>query len=302
MLFEELETLLAQIHHAESALLFNSGFDANVGLISTIARPNDTIFYDELVHASIHQGMHLSGAHLIAFQHNDYTDLENKLSNTKYETAFIITESLFSMEGDKADLVKLASLATKYQVSLILDEAHANGLFGIYGSGYCNVAEMESSCLARIYTFGKAIGSHGAVVVGNTKLKEYLINFCKPFIYSTALDSHTLLTVKHSYLYLQNNINQIVKLNKLINYFKLQCEQLNNCFSIIGDGPIFGIVKSGNENCRKLATYLQQHHIDARAILSPTVPIGKERLRIILHSYNTFNEIDLLFSLLFDYQ
>ena len=181
LLFEELEQLLAETHHSEAALLFNSGFDANVGLISTVVRPNDVIFYDELVHASIHQGMQLSGAKLVAFLHNDMVDLEEKLKlKAVGQIGFIITESLFSMEGDMPDLQKLADLASNYEVELIIDEAHSTGLFGSNGAGLCNVASIEAKCFARVYTFGKAIASHGAVVLGSKKLKEYLVNFSKP--------------------------------------------------------------------------------------------------------------------------
>ena len=145
-LYEEVETLLAETHHAEAALLFNSGFDANVGLISTVIRPNDVIFYDELVHASIHQGMHLSGAKPVSFKHNDMDDLENLLKDSTYEVGFIITESLFSMEGDKTDLKKMIELAAIYKVELFVDEAHTTGLFGTNGSGLCNEAEIEDKC------------------------------------------------------------------------------------------------------------------------------------------------------------
>lgn len=301
-LYEEVETLLAKTHHAEAAVLFNSGFDANVGLISTVARPNDSIFYDELVHASIHQGMLLSGAKMIPFKHNDYDDLENQLINSTYEVGFIITESLFSMEGDKADLVKLSQIALKYQVELIVDEAHATGLFGKNGSGLCNISKIEEQCFARIYTSGKAIGSHGAVVVGKKNLKDYLINFSKNFIYSTALETHNLLSVKHSYLYLQNNVNQLDKLNKLIKHFKIKINELDGQYNVCGEGPIFGIIIGDNRKCRELSTYLQSYGFDIRAILSPTVPKNTERLRVIMHSFNTHEQINQLIKLLIDYQ
>lgn len=301
-LYEEVETLLAKTHHADAALLFNAGFDANVGLISTVARPNDTIFYDELVHASIHQGMQLSGANLVVFKHNDLQDLEHLLKQTTFDVAFIITESLFSMEGDKPNLEKLADLAQTYNVELIIDEAHATGLFGSNGSGLCNVAKIEDKCFARIYTFGKAIGSHGAVVVGNQNLKDYLINFSKQFIYSTALETHNLLCVKHSYLYLQNDINQLVSLFNLNKYFNTKTKSSKISFQIVGEGPIFGIIVGDNEKCKAIATYLQSNGFDVRAILSPTVPQATERLRVILHSYNKKEDIDRLFCLLIDYQ
>ena len=301
-LFEEMENFLAKTHHAEAALLFNSGFDANVGLLSTVIRPDDTVFYDEFVHASIHQGIKLSESNSIAYKHNNLNDLEDKLKTTKFDNAFIITESVFSMEGDMADLKSIVKLALEYKVELIVDEAHATGIYGKNGSGLCNEAGVEKQCFARIYTFGKAIGSHGAVVVGSNKLKEYLINYSKNFIYSTALETHTLLCVKHAYLYLQNNINQQLRLNNLICYFKEKAALISDKFTMLGKGPIFGIIISDTKTCLDVAEYLQLNNLDVRAILAPTVPLHTERLRVIIHSFNSTAEIDKLFSLLIDYK
>ncbi|MDB5225863.1 MAG: 8-amino-7-oxononanoate synthase [Bacteroidota bacterium] len=301
LLFEEVEQLLAEAHHSEAALIFNSGFDANVGLISTVARTGDIIFYDEFVHASIHQGMRLSGAKLIPFLHNDPDDLENKLKSiTGYNAGFLITESVFSMEGDKARLQEIAKLAFRYHLHLIIDEAHATGLFGEKGSGLCNEAGIEIDCFARVYTFGKAVGSHGGVIVGSESLKRYLVNFSKNFIYSTALETHNLLRVKHTYFMLQMDINQPYRLKKLNQYFITQAKLLKERFPVVGDGPIFGIIMPGIEQSVNMSIVLQHHHFDVRAILSPTVPAGTERLRIILHSYNTTEEIDQLIKIIVD--
>lgn len=303
ILYEKTEQMLAMHHHAPAALMFNSGFDANVGLIATVARNDDIIFYDELVHASIHQGMKLSGATLVAYKHNDYEDLEIKIiANSNVKNRFLITESIFSMEGDKADLTILAKLSNQYSLNFIVDEAHATGLFGSKGSGLCNEAGVENYCFARVYTFGKAMGCHGAVVVGEQWLKEYLINFSKNFIYTTALDTHSLLSVEHSYFFIQSISNQCNKLFLLINYFNKVKVSLKHRYIITGTGPIFGVILKGNEQCRLMAVYLQKMGLDIRPILSPTVPEGTERLRVVLHSYNTNEQIDLLFSLLIDYK
>ncbi|MBK9328246.1 MAG: pyridoxal phosphate-dependent aminotransferase family protein [Sphingobacteriales bacterium] len=301
--YTDLEKMLAEIHHAAAALMFNSGFDANVGLLSTVIQKQDIIYYDELVHASIHQGMKLSGAEKVSFRHNDMKDLEEKLRcNTEFEVRFIISESMFSMEGDKAKLKELAILAKQYKAKLIIDEAHATGLFGINGSGLCNEAGVEESCFARVYTFGKAVGSHGAAVVCSELLKNYLINFSRNLIYSTALETNNLLRVKHSYFFIQSNKNQLFKLNKIIKYFKFKLSMLNNSLEVCGDGPIFGLVIGDNLKCKDTAAYLQSKGFDVRAILSPTVPTTTERIRIILHSFNTVNQIDRFFYYLIDYQ
>lgn len=302
-LHETVEQLLAAHFHAESAVLFNSGFDANVGLIATVARPEDYIFYDELVHASIHQGMTLSGATLVAFKHNNLEDLETKLAQIPPSfNRFIVTESVFSMEGDKADLHQIANLSAKYNAKLVVDEAHATGIFGSFGSGLCNEQNIENRCFARVYTFGKAMGGHGAVVVGAAWLKTYLINFSKNFIYTTATDTHTLLSVKHSIFMSQFALNKRNKLLLLIQYFidKIRASKL--MFEVRGEGPIFGIITPQNDFCRNFAHHLQQNGLDVRPILSPTVPMGSERLRVILHSFNTKEEIDFLISLLIDYK
>lgn len=301
-LHEAVEQLLASTHHAEAALFFNSGFEANVGLISTVARPGDVIFYDALVHASIHQGMKLSGAELVPFAHNDMAQLESLLqSHSNRSATFIITESVFSMDGDQSNLAKLAELAERYEAALIVDEAHSTGLFGIHGSGLCNVAGVEEKCFARVYTFGKAVGCHGAAVLGSQQLRSYLINFCRNFIYTTAPDTAQILAVKHSYLYLQNNLNQRNRLFYLINYFNKR-KTAFTARQIFGDGPIFGIQVPGNEACRAMAAYFRQHGYDIRPIVPPTVPVGTERLRLVLHSYNTIAEIDSFFTLLNDYK
>lgn len=302
-LHEAVEQLLATHFHAESATLFNSGFDANVGLISTVARPGDYIFYDELMHASVHQGMMLSGAILVAFKHNDLEDLERKLNQIDTSiNSFIITESVFSMEGDKADLRQMADLSSKYNANLIVDEAHATGIFGSHGSGLCNELNIENKCFARVYTFGKAMGGHGAVVVGAAWLKTYLINFSKNFIYTTAMDTHTLLSVKHSIFHAQLFANQRNKLFLLIQYFEEEIRASALVYRVYGNGPIFGIIVPGNDFCRVFSVFLQQNGLDVRPILSPTVPIGAERLRVIIHSYNTKAQIEFLISLLVDYK
>jgi 8-amino-7-oxononanoate synthase len=138
-------------------------------------------------------------------------------------------------------------------------------------------------------------------VVGNNFLKEYLVNFSKNFIYTTALDTYNLLRVKHTYLYLQHNINQCVRLEDNIEYFKQKVGYFFKDNKLIGEGPVFGFLAPGTENCLEMAAYLQSHGYDIRSILSPTVPKGRERLRIILHSFNKQNEIDNLINILVDY-
>lgn len=288
----DVEQQIADFHNAESALLFNSGFDANMGLISTVSREGDVILYDELVHASIHTGMKLSAASKISFKHNDLADLAEKLPKEIKGQCFIVVESLYSMEGDFAPLKQLSIFCEENNIYLIVDEAHALGVFGEQGRGLANETGIENNVFARIYTYGKALGAHGAAVVGSEKLKTYLVNFCKPFIYSTALDLHSVLAIKNGYKFLQINDKQRIKLINLNYYLNESISANQTPIAMVGQGPIFGIYCSNNQKAKHLSSYLIENGIDIRPILYPTVPLGKERLRFILHSYNTKAEID----------
>ncbi|QQR98051.1 MAG: pyridoxal phosphate-dependent aminotransferase family protein [Sphingobacteriales bacterium] len=294
-LYDELEKNIAKHHHAETSLIFNSGYNANVGLVSTVANKNDVIFYDEYVHASIHQGIKLSGANAIAFKHNDVDDLEHKIQehhDTKIK--FIITESLFSMDGDIAELNKISNISKMYNCNLIVDEAHATGIFGEKGSGLCNYFGIEQDCFARVYTYGKALGTHGAAILGSSTLKNYLINFSKPFIYSTALNIYDLLSIQYAYEYISEFHAPKNKLFDNIQYFNnLMCDA-----TLYSESPIFSYIVPSSDACKLLSIKLREHGVNAKAIVYPTVPKGKERIRIIMHSYNSKSEIEKLAKIL----
>ncbi|MCO5229753.1 MAG: pyridoxal phosphate-dependent aminotransferase family protein [Chitinophagales bacterium] len=293
---EQVEDFLADFYQSESALLFNSGFDANVGLLSTIIRPDDIVYFDEAIHASMHQGLKLSKAETISFNHNDIEDLENKIE--QYPTkkiAWIVCESYYSMNGDKAPLEKLAQIAQKYNLQIIVDEAHAVGCFGENGRGLCNEINFGNSLFARIVTFGKAIGSHGAAILCSQKTKEYLINFSKNFIYTTALPPHNIYHIYLAHQFLLKFPNAAKKLHQNIQYFKQRTFDLQN---LSGEGPVFSFILPGEQNVKILAQKLQNIGMAIQPIVAPTVPKGKEQLRIILHSQNTIDEIQLLIATL----
>ena len=160
---EELECFIAQFHKAEAGLIFNSGYDANLGLISSAAKKGDVIFYDELSHASIYDGARLSKSESFPFRHNDLNHLEERLeyfSEKKYENCFVIVESVYSMDGDFSPLKEIAALCEKYNANLIVDEAHATGVFGSKGEGKVVELNLEKKVFARVHTFGKALGCH----------------------------------------------------------------------------------------------------------------------------------------------
>jgi len=290
-LAEDLEKEIAAFHKSEAGLIFNSGYDANLGLLSSVPQKGDTIICDELVHASIIDGARLSFATRFTFKHNDLDELEQKIKNSK-GNIFIVTESVFSMDGDFAPLSELADLSKKYNANLIVDEAHATGIFGENGKGIINHLNLEQDIFARIITFGKALGCHGAIILGSEKLRTYLINFARSFIYTTALPPHSLVSVKMAYAALSNK-NQIEVIHKNINLFKNYTSAIRQ-YLIPSKSPIQCIIIPGNEKCRQAADILQSKNLDVRPILSPTVAERKERLRICLHAFNSEEEIILL--------
>jgi len=284
---EETEQFIADFHFAESGLIFNSGYDANVGLLSSVPQRGDTIIIDELIHASIIDGCRLSHAIRYKFAHNDLNDLEAKIKLGK-GNIFVVIESVYSMDGDIAPLPEISSLCEKYQSNLIVDEAHATGIFGNQGRGLVNQFSLEKKVFARIVTFGKALGTHGAIVLGSKNLHHYLINFARSFIYTTAAPVHNIVAIKSAYQILAQIDHQ--EIHQKIVLFKKLIKASDMAF-LESESAIQGIIFSSNEEAKYAAKHLQDKGFDVRAILSPTVPAGKERLRICLHTFNSDDEI-----------
>ena len=297
---EELERMLAGFHNAEAGLLFNSGYDANLGLFSCIAGKQDTLISDELIHASIIDGSRLSYAARFRFSHNDADDLEKKLRHVTREdrlpgaNIFVAVESVYSMDGDMAPLKEIAAVCKLYHANLVVDEAHATGVFGRQGRGLVNHFELEDDVFARIHTFGKAIGAHGAVIIGSEVLRNYLINFARSFIFTTALPNHSLITVRCAYERLMDENFDNEYLHQLIAGFKKGFPAKEGISLIESNSPVQSVIIPGNQRARNISKELQARGFDIRAILSPSVPAGKERLRISLHMHNTFEEVAAL--------
>ncbi len=286
---ESLEKQIADFHKAESGLIFNSGFDANYGLLSTLPYKGDTIIYDELVHASIHDGIKASRADGVSFRHNDLSDLQAKLS-TAQGLKYVVTETIFSMDGDMPPLREIAELCKTYDAGLIVDEAHATGVIGENGAGLVNKLGLENDCLARMHTFSKALGSHGAVILCSDDLRDFLINYCRPFIFSTALPFHSLAAIKCAYDYLPELKERRAHLAHLSSVFRKSLSE-SSLIILPSDTPVQSVIIKGNDEARRVAALLQDAGFDVRPILSPTVARGTERIRIGLHSYNTEEEI-----------
>jgi 8-amino-7-oxononanoate synthase len=295
--YQEAENYIAKFHQVESALIFNSGYDANVGFFGAVPQRNDIILFDELSHASIRDGIQLSNAKSYKFQHNDFEDLERLIQNLKPKTQdlttiYIVTESVFSMDGDTPNLEELAQISNKYKCNLVIDEAHALGVFGYCGEGLVQMLGLQDAVFARIVTFGKGLGCHGAAILGSQKLANYLVNFARSFIYTTGLSPHSVATILVAYQHLEIEKKALDILRENINHF-------NQEKNILGLKPMFVRSKSaiqsaiipGNQNVKLIANQLQEKGYDVKAILSPTVPEGQERLRFCLHSFNSKKEI-----------
>jgi 8-amino-7-oxononanoate synthase len=305
-LYNETEDYISKFHYAESALIFNSGYDANIGFFSAVPQRNDIILYDELCHASIRDGIKMSNAKNYNFQHNDLEELEKVITkfqpttdNRQPTTVYIVTESVFSMDGDSPNMEELTKLSEKYNAYLVVDEAHALGVFGEQGEGLLQNLGLQDKVFARIVTFGKGLGCHGAAVLGSLNLISYLVNFARSFVYTTGLSPHSVATILQSYKQLKKEKEALEKLKSNIIFFNQEKIRL-------GLKPIFVYSKSaiqcaiipGNEKVKNIASQIQQKDIDVRPILSPTVPEGQERLRFCLHSYNSEKEISEVLQLL----
>ncbi|MDC6404468.1 MULTISPECIES: aminotransferase class I/II-fold pyridoxal phosphate-dependent enzyme [Maribacter] len=307
VLFQELESVLAQTHNVENALVFNSGYDANIGFFGCVPQRGDFVFYDELIHASIRDGLQLSHAKSYKYGHNDLSDLKEKIKKTISDNGdsdvYVVTESVFSMDGDSPDLKQLASFCTSEGYHLIVDEAHAVGVMGKKGLGLVQELGLEKALFARIVTFGKALGTHGAAILGSNALRDFLINFSRSFIYTTALPPHHIVGILSSYEFLTfEGGTQRDQLIENISYFKSQARKQKWSSNLIGsDTAIQSVIIPGNEKIRKISKKLNDDGFDVKAILSPTVPEGKERLRFCLHSFNSKEEIGLVLQLLSNY-
>ncbi len=297
-LMDEAEKQIALFHHAQSALIFNSGYDANVGLLSSVPQKTDLILYDEFIHASIYDGVRLSHATHYKFKHNDVESLGDLIQRHQknFENIYVVVESVYALDGDSAPLLELVDICQDFKnIFLIVDEAHAIGVFGKQGRGLCNALAIEKACFARIYTYGKAMGCHGAAVVGSEILRNYLINFSRTFIYTTALPHYSIEAIKHAYQLLIET-DQKEALQQNIAYFYSKAGSIKNCLR--SQSAIHSLILGSNEQADKLANELKEKNIHARVMKSPTVRSGSERLRFSIHSYNTKEEIDTLVEVL----
>ena len=336
-----IEVKLANVHNRPSVLLFNSGYDANLSILSSLPyRDDDAIIIDELVHNSLIMGIRmgrLQSERVYMFKHNDVMDLQRvltriKSSSSSHSYTLVVVESVYSMDGDIAPLKSILELASYMGAKVMVDEAHGLGVYGNTnpqnlesklsdidingvdlqrkgGTGVLAALDLEChpALLCSIHTFGKAAGCHGAIVAGSTILIEYLVNYARPFVYSTALPSHSLVSIQQAYesMMSEEGERRRVKVFRLVKLFR---EEMTTEFrTLIHDSdfeilpspsPIQAILVPGNERCISVCQYLRSNGLDVYAIRSPSVAKGQERIRIILHSHNTEDEVRALITLL----
>jgi 8-amino-7-oxononanoate synthase len=287
---EHCEKILAEKFKSEAALVFNSGYDANLGFFACVPQKGDTVIYDQHIHASARDGIRLGFAESFSFRHNNLADLEKKIILAK-GTVYVAVEALYSMNGDFADLDALIGLSERFGAYLVVDDAHSGGTFGVNGVGLT----YGKKVFARLLTFGKAFGSHGAAILGSNELKEYLINFSRSFIYSTALPASHFNEIVEKVNSGQINQQQ-VDLKRNIEYFRSFMPK-DHLLSA-PNSPIQMIGNLSNELLRKTEKDLQQKKMAVKAIFPPTVPQGQESLRVCLHAFNTEIEIENLAAIL----
>ena len=274
---EEMEEELKKFILRKGVLIFSSGYLANIGIIPALARQR-TIFSDELNHASLIDGIALSKSPYKIYPHNDLNFLEQLLKSVSGDK-LIVTESLFSMEGDFCPLKDLSYLALKYKALLLVDEAHTTGIFGPQFSGF--VSELaEKEHIVSVHTFGKALGGFGAFVGSELFIRDYLINNCRSFIYTTALPPAMLIQWRAALAVLRKESFRPLDLRKKAFHFR---KALADKFSLKEtESPIVPILMASDRKALEVAKKLREQGMDVRAIRFPTVPEGKERLRIVL--------------------
>jgi 8-amino-7-oxononanoate synthase len=290
-----LEEKLGALFNAEAALVFNSGYMANIALISTIANKDDTILYDQLSHVCLKEGAWMSRADARPFRHNDVRDLELKLKQATGDV-FVIMETVYSMDGDIGPVEEIHKVCRYYGANLIVDEAHSTGIMGKNGNGYLNQIGFQEAVFAKVYTFGKAVGVHGACICGSKVLIDYLTNFCRPFIYTTGVSLHQLVSIEQAFDYLFDYPELSLDIQKKILHFQKGIKSINLGINKAkyqeSNTAIQPIIIPGNNRLKKITSELQSLGFDIRPILSPTVKQGSERIRVCLHTHNSLEEID----------
>ncbi len=286
----KLEKAVAIFKQKESALVFNSGYQANVGIISALFGKGDVVFSDKLNHASIVDGIRLSGAKLFRFRHNDTEHLEGLLNKERknFRNALLVTETVFSMDGDIAPIPEMVGLKDEFDCLFMVDEAHATGIFGDHGSGVVELAGRSADVDIVMGTFSKALGGFGAYAAFSHKIRNFLINTCRSFIYSTALPASVIAADLESLCIIKNEPHRRKTLLSNAAYFRKSLQ--GKGFEVSGESQIIPIVVGENAEALALSEFLRDKGYWVTPVRPPTVPKGSARIRISL-SYDHTKEI-----------
>lgn len=281
----ELESEIAQFMRSESALYFNSGYSANVGLLSALIQPGDIVFSDSANHASIIDGLRLAGARKVIYPHLDMDSLERELQKNFAASTqrFIVSESIFSMDGDRAPIANLVALAEKYGAELIIDEAHATGVAGPQGRGLAAASGLADRVLITVHPCGKALASMGCFVCCSENLKQYLVNRARTFIFSTALPPYMAAQVRAAIRIAAVADRERSDLAAFATFLRHKLRDAG--FDIgYGDTHIVPVFLGQNERAVRFAALLNEAGFAVRPIRPPSVPAGTSRLRLSLNA------------------
>jgi len=275
-------------------LVFNSGYQANIGIISALYDRADAVFCDRLSHASLIDGVRQSGAKLFRFGHNDSDHLESllKKESHKFKNRLIVTETVFSMDGDKPPLKELVEIKDKYDCFLMVDEAHATGIFGQNGAGVVEEHGLGDRIELIMGTFSKALGSFGAYLASSGEIKEYLINSCRSFIYSTALPPAVMAANIEALNIVKDEPVRRKKLLANADYFRRKLQQ--DGFDVRGSSQIVPLIVADTNRATRLSCQLQQSGYWVLPVRPPTVPPRQARLRFSLTYHHSRQVLEAL--------
>lgn len=293
---EALEAQLSGFYASEAALVFSSGFAANLGLLASLGGVVQTLVCDRLLHASAIDGGRLSGAKRVIFAHNDMRDLKARLGELpSAETAAVAADTVYSMDGDFAPLEEIAVLAEEKDAAVVVDEAHANGVLGPAGRGGVVAAGLQDRVLARVVTFGKALGLQGGAVLCSQDLRDYLVNFARSFVFSTGVSPLWAASVRTVYDMLPDLNAEREQLLANVSHFRGRVAESAQPW-LPSESWIQCLRVPGARRITQVGGVLRSRGLAALPIRAPTVPEGEERIRVCLHAHNTREEIDFLFS------
>lgn len=290
-----LEEAIAKFEGVASAIIFTSGYAANTGTIAALANDQDLILSDTLNHASLIDGCRLSGARILVYRHNDPNHVEELLQKHRsdFRRALIVTDSVFSMDGDVAELKSLTETCNRYDADIVIDEAHGTGVFGAHGRGLAEALNMEDKVAVRIGTLSKAVGCAGGFVSGNPELVSFLKNFARSYVYSTSLPLPVVKAAAQAIKLIPGMTDERDQLRERAQRIRSAVQSLGLA-TIEGCSPIIPVIVGDSMSCCAMQTALRDRGFYVPAIRPPTVPVGSARLRISLSAAHTDEQLDAL--------